>query len=309
MADAKQFRIGSDVVLLKDAKAREDIATLQSELNTTNDNVTDANAKITSLQNQQATTTSNVSAINSRVGAAESNISKAIERIATNENDIDSLEGRATTSENDIALNKVNIATLQTSNAGKIDKTSITDSYQSTDVDKVASAKAVNDLYNLMQSSGNVVIDNLTTDSATSPLSARQGKVLKDSLDGSNSNISALQTGVTSLQGTIASQNTNIDALTARLDRMVHVTEVVLPVANWQALSAGGYYQTVDVSGALSTDVPECDVKQKDLSNTARIEAEQQWGLIYYIQTNNGSMTFQATEVPSMELTVLVKGI
>lgn len=309
MADAKQFRIGSDVVLLKDAKAREDITSLQNELNTTNDNVTDANAKITSLQNQQATTTSNVSAINSRVGATESNISKAIERIATNEKDIDALENRTTLTENDIALNKVNIATLQNSNEGKIDKASMIDSYESTDVDKVPTAKTVNDLYNLMQASGNVVIDNLTTDSATSPLSARQGKVLKDTLDASNSNISALQTGVTSLQGNIDSQNTNIDTLTARLDRMLHVTEVVLPVANWQALAAGGYYQTVSVEGALSTDVPECDVKQKDLSNTARIEAEQEWGLIYYIQTNDGSMTFQATEIPSMELTVLVKGI
>ena len=70
--------------------------------------------------------------------------------------------------------------------------------------------------------------------------------------------------------------------------------------------SAAPYSNSVTVTGILATDTPIIDVVMSGTYSTdeARIEA---WGYIYRAVTANGSITFYATEKPTVSLPVQIK--
>ena len=95
---------------------------------------------------------------------------------------------------------------------------------------------------------------------------------------------------------------------TATLSRLGHVNHAVLTAnldTTWSGTSAP-YTKTVSVSGILSTDTPIIDVVMSDTYSTdeARTEA---WGYIYRAVCNNGSITFYATEKPTVSLPIQIK--
>jgi len=95
---------------------------------------------------------------------------------------------------------------------------------------------------------------------------------------------------------------------TATLSRLGHVKHAVLTAnldTTWSGTSAP-YTKTVSVSGILSTDTPIIDVVMSGTYSTdeARIEA---WGYIYRAVCNNGSITFYATEKPTVSLPIQIK--
>lgn len=96
--------------------------------------------------------------------------------------------------------------------------------------------------------------------------------------------------------------------LTTSINSLTGVKEITLPQTNWGSLASGGYYITISDTAITSTMYPVCDVKQTNMTNEERITAREEWGKVYYVQTGSGSITFQATEKPSIDLVVLVKG-
>jgi hypothetical protein len=94
----------------------------------------------------------------------------------------------------------------------------------------------------------------------------------------------------------------------ASLNTLGHVKHAVLTATldtDWSGTSAP-YTKTVSVSGILSTDTPIIDVVMSGTYSTdeARIEA---WGYIYRAVTANGSITFYATEKPTINLPIQIK--
>lgn len=94
----------------------------------------------------------------------------------------------------------------------------------------------------------------------------------------------------------------------ATLDNFGHVKYAVL-TANLDTMWSGTnppYTKTVSVSGILATDTPIIDVV---MSGTyATDEARQEaWGYIYRAVTANGSITFYATEKPTVSLPIQIK--
>jgi len=94
----------------------------------------------------------------------------------------------------------------------------------------------------------------------------------------------------------------------ANLSVLGHVNHAVLTATldtTWSGTSAP-YTKTVSVSGILSTDTPIIDVVMSGTYSTdeARIEA---WGYIYRAVTANGSITFYATEKPTVSLPIQIK--
>ena len=96
---------------------------------------------------------------------------------------------------------------------------------------------------------------------------------------------------------------------TATLSTLGHVKHAVL-TATLTAVSWTGttspYSQSVTVSGIASTDTPIIDVVMSGTYSTdeARIEA---WGYIYRAVCNNGSITFYATEKPTVSLPIQIR--
>lgn len=94
----------------------------------------------------------------------------------------------------------------------------------------------------------------------------------------------------------------------ANLSVLGHVNHAVLTATlntTWSGTSAP-YTKTVSVSGILSTDTPIIDVVMSGTYSTdeARTEA---WGYIYRAVTANGSITFYATEKPTVSLPIQIK--
>jgi len=73
----------------------------------------------------------------------------------------------------------------------------------------------------------------------------------------------------------------------------------------WSGTSAP-YTKTVSVSGILATDTPIIDVVMSGTYSTdeARIEA---WGYIYRAVTGADSITFYATNKPTVDLPIQIK--
>lgn len=94
----------------------------------------------------------------------------------------------------------------------------------------------------------------------------------------------------------------------ANLSVSGHVNHAVLTATldtTWSGTSAP-YTKTVSVSGILATDTPIIDVVMSGIYSTdeARTEA---WGYIYRAVTANGSITFYATEKPTVSLPIQIK--
>ena len=97
-------------------------------------------------------------------------------------------------------------------------------------------------------------------------------------------------------------------AQTASISALGHVYHAILNVTldtNWSGASVP-YTKTVSVSGILATDTPVIDVVMSGTYSTdeARTEA---WGYIYRAVTANGSITFYATEKPTVSLPIQIK--
>lgn len=96
--------------------------------------------------------------------------------------------------------------------------------------------------------------------------------------------------------------------VTASLSTLGHVKYAVLTATldtSWSGSSAP-YSKTVTVSGILATDTPIIDIVMSGTYSTdeARIEA---WGYIYRAVTANGSITFYATEKPTVSLPIQIR--
>ena len=94
----------------------------------------------------------------------------------------------------------------------------------------------------------------------------------------------------------------------ATLEELGHVKHAVLSATldtTWSG-SATPYTKTVTVSGILATDTPIIDIVMSGTYSTdeARIEA---WGYIYRAVTDNDSITFYATEKPTVSLPIQIK--
>jgi hypothetical protein len=94
----------------------------------------------------------------------------------------------------------------------------------------------------------------------------------------------------------------------ATLNQLGHVNHAILTATldtSWSDSSAP-YTKTISVSGILSTDVPFIDIVMSGTyaTDTARQEA---WGYIYRAVTDDGSITFYATEKPTVSLPIQIK--
>ena len=95
---------------------------------------------------------------------------------------------------------------------------------------------------------------------------------------------------------------------TATLSNLGHVNHAVLTATldtTWSG-SAAPYTKTVSVSGILSTDTPIIDVVMSGTYSTDEARAEA-WGYIYRAVCNNGSITFYATEKPTVSLPIQIR--
>lgn len=101
--------------------------------------------------------------------------------------------------------------------------------------------------------------------------------------------------------------NENADIIDQKLKEIEDKTQNINVTLDTSWLgSSAPYSKTVTVTGILETDTPIIDVVMSGTYSTdeARIEA---WGYIYRAVTANGSITFYATEKPSVELPIQIK--
>ena len=94
----------------------------------------------------------------------------------------------------------------------------------------------------------------------------------------------------------------------ANLSTLGHVNHAVLTATlntTWSGSSAP-YSKTVSVSGILATDTPIVDVVMSGTYSTDEARAEA-WGYIYRAVTAKGSITFYATEKPTVSLPIQIK--
>ena len=97
-------------------------------------------------------------------------------------------------------------------------------------------------------------------------------------------------------------------AESASLDNLGHVKHAILTATlntTWSGTSAP-FSKTVTVSDILSTDTPIIDVVMSGTYSTDEARAEA-WGYIYRAVTANGSITFYATEKPTVSLPIQIK--
>jgi hypothetical protein len=103
--------------------------------------------------------------------------------------------------------------------------------------------------------------------------------------------------------------NLNVHANTsATISVSGHVNHAVLTATldtTWSGTSAP-YTKTVSVSGILSTDTPIIDVVMSGTYSTDTAIAEA-WGYIYRAVTADGSITFYATEKPTVSLPIQIR--
>jgi hypothetical protein len=101
--------------------------------------------------------------------------------------------------------------------------------------------------------------------------------------------------------------NENADIIDQKLKEIEDKTQNINVTLDTSWLgSAAPYSKSVTVTGILETDTPIIDVVMSGTYSTdeARIEA---WGYIYRAVTANGSITFYATEKPTVSLPIQIK--
>lgn len=82
---------------------------------------------------------------------------------------------------------------------------------------------------------------------------------------------------------------------------------VTIPVSAWSGIAAP-YTAAVAVAGILATDAPIIDLIPNATLATAEAELEA-WGTVYRATTMDGTVTFYATDKPTVALTVQLKAV
>ena len=101
---------------------------------------------------------------------------------------------------------------------------------------------------------------------------------------------------------------TSHKAENANLSVLGHVNHAVLTATldtTWSGTSAP-FSKTVTVSGILSTDTPIIDVVMSGTYSTDEARAEA-WGYIYRAVTGADSITFYATDKPTVDLPIQIR--
>ena len=114
--------------------------------------------------------------------------------------------------------------------------------------------------------------------------------------------VGALETDVDTLQGDMTTAQGDISSLQTAVGGKASVaisTTVSLPSASWTA-SGSLFTQAVSVSGLLATDTPFCQAACDDATDA------EAWGAIIKATPTAGTLTFTATETPSVDLDIQV---
>ena len=95
----------------------------------------------------------------------------------------------------------------------------------------------------------------------------------------------------------------------ALVNRLQGLLTVTLPAANWTGTTAP-YSQTVNVPGITADDNPTMTRTLTGAEDAATIKAyEKAYGFIFAGQTGNGTVTFYAKKLPTIDITVGLKGV
>ena len=107
--------------------------------------------------------------------------------------------------------------------------------------------------------------------------------------------VGELQTDMDTAQENITSLQTAVGGKAS----VAISTTVSLPSASWAA-SGSLFTQAVSVSGLLATDTPFCQAVCDDATDA------EAWGAIIKATPTAGTLTFTATETPSVDLDIQV---
>lgn len=116
-----------------------------------------------------------------------------------------------------------------------------------------------------------------------------------DAVDDIQTDVDTLQGDMTTAQGDISSLQTAVGGKAS----VAISTTVTLASASWTA-SGSLYTQAVSVSGLLATDTPFCQAVCDDATDA------EAWGMIIKATPTAGTLTFTATETPSVDLDIQV---
>ena len=123
-----------------------------------------------------------------------------------------------------------------------------------------------------------------------------------DSVDDIRSDVGTLETSVGTLQSDMTTAQGDISSLQTAVGGKASVAisaTVSLPSASWTA-SGSLFTQAVSVSGLLATDTPFCQAVCDDATDA------EAWGAIIKATPTAGTLTFTATETPSVDLDIQV---
>lgn len=146
-----------------------------------------------------------------------------------------------------------------------------------------------------------MVIDNLISTETDKALSAKQGKVLKDNIG----DLFELETSEKSNLVKAVNEHLAEDATLTALGHVKHGTYESTLNTTWSG-STAPFSKAQTVTGILATDTPIIDIIMSGTYATdeERIEA---WGYIYRAVTSANTITFYATEKPTVELPLQIK--
>lgn len=120
-------------------------------------------------------------------------------------------------------------------------------------------------------------------------------QAILDAVDDIQSDVDTLQDDMTTAQGNITSLQTAVSGKAS-----VAISQTVsLASASWTA-SGSLYTQAVTVSGLLATDTPFCQAVCDDATDA------EAWGTIIKATPTADTLTFTATETPSVDLDIQV---
>ena len=126
-------------------------------------------------------------------------------------------------------------------------------------------------------------------------------QAILDAVDDIQTDVGNLETSVGTLQGDMTTAQGDITSLQTAVGGKASVaisTTVTLASASWT--SGTLYTQAVTVSGLLATDVPFCQAVCDDETDA------EAWGVIIKAVPSADTLTFTATETPSVDLDVQV---
>lgn len=123
-----------------------------------------------------------------------------------------------------------------------------------------------------------------------------------DAVDDIQADVTTLEEDVDTLQGDMTTAQGNISSLQTAVSGKASVAisqTVTLASASWTA-SGSLFTQAVTVSGLLATDTPFCQAVCDDETDA------EAWGTIIKAVPTANTLTFTATEAPSVDLDIQV---